>query len=106
MARWIKVRRGGVAEAFHQRRSTEPSLDEVTDQAGLVHIADDEVVASLILPGLGCSRARLFMIVLAMNERSEAIAGVALDSLPDVEHRTAGRVYHYATDLAEDLKIA
>src|SRR5438552_15634972 len=45
------------------------------------------------------------MVVLAVNERGEAVARIALDSLPDIEHRAASRVDHDASDLTQHLEI-
>src|SRR6185312_2210593 len=63
-------------------------------------------MAALVLLRLRRCRTRLFMVVLAVDERSEPIARVALDSFPDVEHRPAGRVDHDAADLTQNLEIA
>ncbi len=45
------------------------------------------------------------MVMLAVNERSESIARITLDSLPDVEYRAAGRVDHHAPDLTQNLEV-
>src|SRR5213593_2755653 len=45
------------------------------------------------------------MVVLAMNERGEAVARVALDALPHVEHRAARRVDENAPDRPQVLEV-
>ena len=40
-----------------------------------------------------------------MNERSEPISRVALNSLPDVEHRSTRRVNQHASDLTKDFEV-
>src|SRR4029450_1898377 len=42
---------------------------------------------------------------LAVDERGEAVARVALDALPDVENGATGGVDHHATDLSKDLAV-
>src|SRR5512133_1195897 len=44
--------------------------------------------------------------MLAVYERGEAIARVALDTLPDIQHRSAGRVDDDASEPAKRLEIA
>ena len=55
----------------------QPPFDEVADEPRLVHVAHDEVVAFGILPHLRRRRARLLVVVLAVNQRREAVARVA-----------------------------
>ena len=50
-------------------------------------------------------RLGLFVVVLAVDHRREAVARVALDALPDVQHRPAGRVDDHAADGAQALEI-
>ena len=45
------------------------------------------------------------MVVLAVDQGREPVAGVALHPLPHVENRAAGRVDHDAADLAQRLEI-
>ena len=45
------------------------------------------------------------MVVLAVNQRSESVSRVTLNSLPDVEYRAAGRVDHHAADLSKSLEV-
>ena len=102
----IEIGRRRVRIALHQSRPAQTPFNEITHLAGLVNIANDEILAALVLLRLRRRRARLFMIMLAMNERSESIARVTLDSLPDVEHRATGRVDHHAPDLSKNLKVS
>src|SRR5262245_50320001 len=44
--------------------------------------------------------------MLAVYERREAIACVALDTLPDIQHRAAGRVDHDAAESTKRLEVA
>ena len=92
-------------KALHQSRSAQATFDEIADQLCLFHVANYEVLTAFVLLCLRRRRARLFVVMLAVNERSESIARVTLDSLPDVEHRAAGRVDHHAPDLAKDLEV-
>ena len=59
------------------------------------------MAADLARRGLG-----LLVVVLAVDHRGEAVAGVALDPLPDIEHRAAGGVDHDAANVAQSLEVA
>ena len=45
------------------------------------------------------------MVVLAVDDGGEAVPGIALDPLPDVQHRAAGGVHQDAADGAEPLEV-
>ncbi len=92
-------------EPLHQRGRIGLPLDECAHLLRLIHVADDEVVPTSLLPHLRCRRARLLVVVLPVDQRREAVAGVALDTLPDVEHRAAGGVHQHATDAAQRLEV-
>jgi hypothetical protein len=101
----VETRRRRVRETSEQRVATDGPLDEIADDARLFHVAHHEVTPLGILEDLRCRRARLFVVILPVNERREAIARVALDALPDVEHRSARRVHEHAADRAKSLEI-
>ena len=65
---WIKVWGRGMGKPLHQRVRAQSSLDEITNEARLVDIADYEVVSTLVFLCLRRGGACLFMVVLAMNE--------------------------------------
>src|SRR4051794_7846207 len=46
------------------------------------------------------------MVVLAVNDRGIAIAGVTLDPLPDIEHRPTGGIHQHTSDRTEPLEVA
>src|SRR5262249_38238489 len=108
----VEVRRGGPGEVIE-----ECGAAATIDGAGthrleiganiprLGHVPDDQKMTAGESLHLRRRRARLFVVVLAMNEGREPVAGVALHALPDVEHRAAGRVDHDAADAAERLKV-
>src|SRR5207248_866027 len=81
------------------------SLDKVADQLGFVDVSHDEVMPTRIFLSLRCRRARLFVVVLTMYQRGEAVPRVALDPFPYVEDRTAGRIHHHATNLSKRFEI-
>src|SRR5687768_322333 len=58
-----------------------------------------------VLRGLRSRGPCLLVIVLAMDHGSEAVTGIALDTLPYVQHRAASRVHHDAANLTERLEI-
>src|SRR5829696_584392 len=45
------------------------------------------------------------MIVLAVNQRSEPVACIALYAFPDIEHRSAGCIHHDASDSAKRFEV-
>ena len=81
-------------------------FDVVADVAGLLHVAHHEVGPAFEFRDLRRRGARLLVVVLAVDERREPVAGVALDALPHVEHRPAGRVHHDAAEAAKRLEVA
>src|SRR6185436_5882211 len=64
-------------------------------------IEDDEVMSASAASRLRCRGLRLFVPVLAVNDRGESLVGVALHVLPDIQHRTARRVDERAAALLE-----
>src|SRR6185312_13656321 len=75
------------------------------DDARFVAIADDQIVPAPLLAHLRRRGPRLLVVVLAVNDRGESVARVALDALPDVEHRTAGRVDEHTALVAQRGKV-
>ena len=80
------------ANRRHELVARPAALDVVADELRLAHVAHDEVVPAWIRSHLRRRRARLLVIVLAVDERGEPVARVALDALPHVQHRAARRV--------------
>ena len=81
-----------------RRRGRRPALDVVADQPRLVHVEHDEIAPAGILHHLARGGPGLLVVVLAVDERREAVARVPLDPLPHVEHRAARRVHQDAAD--------
>src|SRR5687768_8093031 len=54
---------------------------------------------------LACGRFRLLVVVLPVNERGEAIPGVLIDALPDVEDAAAGRIHEGAAELRKRREV-
>src|ERR687898_25255 len=46
------------------------------------------------------------MVVLPVNDGSKPIPGVALHTLPDVQHRSTGGIHQHTTDGAEALEVS
>src|ERR687898_3477984 len=46
------------------------------------------------------------MVVLAVNDGSKPIPGVALYPLPDVQHRSTGGIHQHTTDGAEAFEVS
>ena len=80
-------------------------LDEIADDPRFGHVEHHEVAAARVLHHLAGGRLGLLMVVLAVDDGGVAVARVALDPLPDVEHRAAGRVHQHAADLAQPLEV-
>ena len=93
-------------EASRKRRRIAALLDVVADDPRLLHVEHHEVAPAGILHDLARRRLGLLVVVLAVDHRREGVAGVALDPLPHVEHRAAGRVHHDAADAAQPLEVA
>src|SRR5438105_1459613 len=70
------------------------------------HVEHYQVAAARVLHDLACRGLGLFMVMLAMDDGSEAIPGVTLDPLPDVQHRPAGGINQHAADSAETLEVS
>jgi hypothetical protein len=79
--------------------------DVVAHELGLGHVAHHEVVAVRVLLHLAGGGARLLVVVLAVDERGEAVARVGLDALPHVEHRAARGVDHHAAEGAQGVEV-
>ena len=71
----------------------------------LGHVAHDDVPAPVVELDLAGGRARLLVLVLAVDDGGEAIAGVAVHALPHEQHRAAGGVDQDAADRLEPLQI-
>ena len=94
---------GGVLEARQERRRVAAGPDVVAHGVGFVAIEDDEILPAAGVQRLRRRGPRLLVPVLAVNDRGEAVLGVALHVLPDVQHRAAGGVDQRA---AAPLEIA
>src|SRR6266480_431897 len=99
MNAWIKTRRHCVrSKARRDRARIDSPFYEVADEARLVHVAHNEVMPLPVLAHLRRRRSRLLVVILAVNERRESVARVALDALPDIEHRAARRIDENAAE--------
>ena len=102
----VEARRGRLGEARGQRRRVAALLDVVEHRAGLLHVEHHEVAPAGVLVHLARGGLGLLVPVLAVDHRGVAVARVALDPLPDVEHRPAGGVHQHAADGPEPLEVA
>ena len=102
----VEARRDGGGEPQAQRLGVAALLDEIADQPRLRHVQHHEVAAAGILHHLAGGRLGLLVVVLAVDDRGEAVAGVALHPLPDVEHRAAGGIDQHAADRPQTLEVA
>jgi hypothetical protein len=55
--------------------------------------------------GLGGGGLRLFVVVLAVDDGREAVPGILVDVLPDVEHAAAGGVHQHAAPGPQELHL-
>ena len=94
-----------MSEACHERVGGRAALDVVTDAPRLGHVAHDEVRTVALFAHLGRGGSRLLVIVLAVDQRRESIARVALDAFPDIQHRATRGVYEDAADSAQGLEV-
>src|SRR6185437_15615139 len=103
----VRVEAGGhrARKLVDQRLVVAPPFDVIAEQAGLAHVTDHDVAPTRILGHLARGGLGLFVIGLAMNQRGEAVLGIRLDPLPDVEHRSAGRIHQHAPQVAEALEV-
>ena len=85
-----------MVEGFQERAAVAAVADVVARVRSLGAVEHHEVVAAAALAGLGRRGLGLLVPVLAVDHRGEALLGVALDVLPDVQHRAAGRVHQRA----------
>ena len=90
----------------HSAADVAPVLDEVADQPRLVHVEHHEVATLRVLHHLARGRLGLLVPVLAVDDRGEPVARVALHPLPHVQHRPAGRIHQHAADPAKPLEVA
>jgi hypothetical protein len=98
------VRGRGMLEARLKRGSLALAPDVVAGDGGLLAVQDDQVMAVAAMDRLRGGSPRLLVPVLAVNDRREAVDGVALYVLPDVQDRTAGRVDECAPALDQLLE--
>jgi hypothetical protein len=94
-------RHGELGEKLFARAA---AFDVVADHARFVHVPHDDVGTPRILEHLRRRCARLFVVVLSVDERREAVTRIRLDALPHVEHRATRRVDEHATDGAQRLE--
>ena len=83
--------------------SRSPPANVVADDRRFAVVEDHEVVAA-VLDGLRGGGLRLLVPDLAVDDRREAAFRVAPDVLPDVQHRSAGRVDERAAAAIELLE--
>ena len=104
--RRVELRARLRAVLLEERLARQPlALDVLAHVARLRQVAHDQIGAARIPLDLRCRRARLLVVVLAVDERGEAVLRIVLDALPDVEHRAARRVHHHAPDLPQRLEV-
>ena len=101
----VKVRARRVGVLGQERRAVAMPLDVGDYIFGFCHIPHHEIGAAGILLHLRRRRARLLVVVLAVDQRGQTVARVRIHTLPDVEHRAAGRVHHHAPLGAERLEV-
>ncbi len=101
----VEARRAAVAERRHERVPRRLPLDVVADEARLRHVAHHQVRAARETRHLRGGGPRLLVVVLAVDERREPVARVALHAFPDVEHGAAGGVHDDAAERPQRLEI-
>ena len=99
----IRVETGGNCrrETREKGLAVSSTPDVVADDTRLVTVEHDEITPAGELQRLRRRGARLFVTHFAVNDRGETLAGVARDVLPDVQHRSAGRIDEGAALLGE-----
>ena len=83
-----------------------PFFDVTAHGVRFVHVPDDDVLPARVLGHLARRGLRLLVVVLAVDQRREAVPGVGVHALPDVEDRAAGRVHEDAPHAAQPLEVA
>ena len=73
------------------------STDELRHERRLRLVPHAQVMAAVVSEGLGCGGLGLLVVVLAVDHGREALPGVLVDVLPDVEHAAARRVDQHAS---------
>ena len=73
--------------------------------ASFGHVEDHQIAAVLKFGDLARGGLGLFMPMLAMDHRSEAVPSIRLDPLPDIEHRAAGSIDQHGSDGAKGGEI-
>src|SRR6266545_5369984 len=102
----IEPRRHLACELLEKTLPRSPSFDVFADDPRFIHVADDEVFAPGIFIHLTRRGLRLFVVVLTVDQRGEAISRVHLDALPDVQYRSARRVDEHAANGAQPLEVS
>src|SRR3989338_9562572 len=69
-------------------------------------VPDDQILTIGELSGAGDCRLRFFMPVVSMDNGGVMILSVALDPIPHVNHRTAGRVYKDTSFFLQNFHLA
>jgi hypothetical protein len=98
--------RARAAEPREERLAVAAAADVVGHEVGLGEVEDDEVPPARVQQHPRDGGPRLLVGPLAVDERREALAGVLLDALPDVEHRPAGRVHEHRAAAGQALEVA
>ncbi len=95
----VETHRNGAGKPTEKRPLVAASADVIAGGRRLDLVEHHEVVPAGHLHGLGGRGLRLFVPVFSVDDRRVALPGVTRDVLPDVEHRTAGRVDQCAARL-------
>ena len=103
--RKVEARRRRLRESGSDRARVAAALDEVADDPRLVHVEQDEVPPARVLHDLARGGLGLLVVVLAVDDGRVAVARVALDPLPDVEHRAAGGIHQHAADASQPVEV-
>ena len=102
----VEVLRRGPREPGLEGGAVAAAADVVGHDARLGEVEHDEVTPVVREPDAGDRRARLLVIPLAVDQRSEAVPRVPLHALPDVQDRAAGRVDEDRAARVEPVEVA
>src|SRR5215217_3807446 len=81
------------------------TFDEVADHPRFVHVEYHEIASLRVLHDLACRGLGLLVVVLSVDEGGVAVAGIALDPFPDVQHRSTGGVDQHTANAAKPLEV-
>ena len=100
----VETRRGRAREPRQESRRGRRRAGCSRRRSAVSVVVEDDEIAAAVRDGLRRGRLRLLVPDLAVDDRGVAALGVAPDVLPDVQHRSAGRVDERAAAAIELLQ--